>query len=85
MKIDEAKALIRKAHFNVDDPNKMGELAVEQIYADFKNKKCATCKKSNKAYNYMKKFIGYSCKDELFRDNIDPFPKGFGCTKWSAK
>lgn len=32
---DEAKALIRTAHFNIDDPNKAGVQAVDTIFSSF--------------------------------------------------
>ena len=35
MNRDVAKQIIRKAHFNLDDPNREGEIAVDKIYDDF--------------------------------------------------
>jgi len=35
MNKEEAKQLVRKAHFNIDDPNREGVIAVDKIYDDF--------------------------------------------------
>lgn len=44
MKREESKEIIRKAHFNIDNPNKEGELAVDKIYDYFESKNCKNCK-----------------------------------------
>ena len=41
---DEAKLIVRKAHFNCDDPNGEGEEAVNRIYDDFEAKTCENCR-----------------------------------------
>ena len=48
------------------------ELVLDELLEmnDFESKKCVNCKKSIKTYNYMKKFIGYSCKDKLFKEQV---------------
>lgn len=69
--------------FGINDKHKeeLSKALINKIYDDLEGT-CKNCKKSIKTYNYMKKFIGYSCKDRLFKDNVNPFPKGFGCNKW---
>jgi len=50
---EEAKHLIRSAHFNIDDPNKEGEIAVDKIYDSFGT--CGTCKYFDKTKSYTHK------------------------------
>ncbi len=80
MKRDEAKQLVRKAHFNIEDPNKMGELAVDKIYDDFESRTCENCK-----HNTYEAEFKHNCDHDDVFDSYEGeclIPYDFSCNRW---
>ena len=94
---EEAKRIIREAHFNIDNPNKEGEIAVDRIYDDFKKKMNTAKERSLKQLSdiwdledklelkYCQTCKHYNDADEFFGGKCKPknvnMDKDDGCLK----
>jgi len=69
MNKEEAKQLVRKAHFNIDDPNREGVIAVDKIYDDFEKQQLeniAHLQMANEIIDKLKKKCEWLEKDRCF-------------------